>query len=222
MDYLLHIDTSGDTGTVAIAGDGIVKALRTNNEARNHAGAINGMIDDALADAGIMFPDLGGIVACGGPGSYTGLRIGVATAKGLCYALDKPLLLDNKLTLLAYQAWHVQQNTFDIYLAGITAREKEYFVAVYDNQFSCILPPQHITEDQLQEIAGDRKNIHITGNAAQSICYYLKVNNLADEPVVAINSDQWAFYAFEQYKANNSVDLAAAEPFYLKQVYTHK
>src|ERR1035437_1453422 len=102
MQYLLHIDTSTDTGVVALNCDGVILAYKVNEEARNHASTINIMIEKLLAGVKISLSDLDGIVVCAGPGSYTGLRIGLATAKGLCYALNVPLILDNKLTLLAY------------------------------------------------------------------------------------------------------------------------
>src|ERR1019366_2430074 len=111
MHYLLHIDTSTDTGAVAIGGDGNLLAYRANTETRNHATTINNMINDVLAEVKISLEDLSCIVVCAGPGSYTGLRIGLATAKGLCYALDKPLMLDNRLTLLAYQAYRQQDKS---------------------------------------------------------------------------------------------------------------
>jgi len=221
MDYLLHIDTSTDTGTVAICGDGAVLALRTNEEARNHAGAINLMIQGVLDEAGINFAQLGGIAVCAGPGSYTGLRIGMATAKGLCYVLGIPLLLDNRLTLLAYQAYSSHPG-YDKYLALIVAREREYFINIYDGNFDCMVIPQHIVEDQLVEVAGNLENSYMITDALASEIYKSEVNNLVADNNIKIDVKWWAFYAFRKYKCNDSVNLASAEPFYLKQVYTHK
>src|SRR5882672_2766392 len=108
MEYLLHIDTSTDTGLLAIGCDGQLLAHSMIEESRNHAGTINNMINSLLADAHISFRQLSAVAVCAGPGSYPGLRIGLATAKVLCYALEKPLILDNKLTVLAHGA-HLQQ-----------------------------------------------------------------------------------------------------------------
>jgi tRNA threonylcarbamoyladenosine biosynthesis protein TsaB len=219
--YLLHIDTATDAGTVAISGDGLLLAYRINEESRNHAATINNMIADVLADVNKTFDDLCSIVVCGGPGSYTGLRIGMATAKGLCYALDKPLLLDNRLTLLAYHGYKQRKNCTQ-YISLLMAREKEYFISVYDKDFVCIVQPQHIMEDQLQDLVERKDNSYIISNAPETVINNLMVNNLQIDTDVKTDLVSWCFYAFEQYKCNNTVNLATAEPFYLKQVYTHK
>ncbi len=220
--YLLHIDTASDTGTVAVAGDGKVIASRTSNESRNHASIINIMIADVLAEAQITFKELSAIVACGGPGSYTGLRIGMATAKGLCYALDIPLIMDSRLALLAYQAYLKKEAAYTQYISLLTARDKEYFISIYDHKFQCTLPPRHIAEEELKQIVAANDNIHLTTDAPESVINSLNVNNLKINTDINIHVNPWALYAFEEYKCNSIVNLATAEPFYLKQVYTHK
>ncbi|MCD6010287.1 MAG: universal protein YeaZ [Flavipsychrobacter sp.] len=220
MQYLLHIDTSTDTGAVAIGADGKLLAIRTNTETRNHAATLNVMINDVLADAHISLQQLNGIVVCAGPGSYTGLRIGMSTAKGLSYALDIPLLLDNRLTLLAYYACK-QHADASQYISLLFAREKEYFIAVYDTSFTCILSPQHIMEEQLNILVKNMANTAIITNVPD-IANQLKFNNLRILQDTQINFDLWVSYAFEQYKNGSTVNLATAEPFYLKQVFTHK
>ena len=92
MKYILHIDTSTDIGTIALSGDGRILSYLRTTETRNHAGVINNMIERVISDMKITLEQLSAISVCAGPGSYTGLRIGVATAKGLCYALNKPLI----------------------------------------------------------------------------------------------------------------------------------
>jgi tRNA threonylcarbamoyladenosine biosynthesis protein TsaB len=219
--YLLHLDTSTDTGTVAISKDGLLVAHRTNEESRNHAATINIMIAGLLADTEISFGDLSAIVVCGGPGSYTGLRIGMATAKGLCYALDKPLLVDNRLTLLAFHACKQNEN-FARYISLLTAREKEYFISIYDKDFICRLPPQHITEDQLVGLIAEKESILIITDAPDYIFKTLSVSSLQMDTNIKTNLSSWCFYSYTQFNCNNIVNLSTAEPFYLKQVYTHK
>ena len=221
MDYLLHIDTSADTGTVAIGADGVLVAQRTNTETRNHAATINIMISEVLAHAGISLEQLSGIVVCAGPGSYTGLRIGLSTAKGLCYALDIPLLLDNRLTLLAYQAYKTCEQQASKYVALLSAREKEYFIAVYDKLFLPVVEPQHIMEKQLAEfIQKEEKTCVITDTP--DIIKSLGITDIQINNNIQINFNLWVSYGFEQFKCNNIVNLSTSEPFYLKQVYTHK
>ena len=222
MKYLLHIDTSSDVGTVAISGDGITVSSLNTQETRNHAGAINNMIAELVAAAGISLPQLSAITVCAGPGSYTGLRIGLATAKGLCYALDKPLLLDNRLTLLAYQAYR-QHHGRSHYVSLLLAREKEYFIAGYDPDFNETIHPQHISEDQVANLLEKNGSTYIITDAQEKLTRGLHIiNNLQIGGNTKIDLDSWSFYSFEKYNCNHFVNLMESEPFYLKQVYTHK
>lgn len=220
MNYLLHIDTSTDTGAVAVGGDGALIAVRTNTESRNHAATLNVMINDVLADAKISLHDLSGIVVCAGPGSYTGLRIGMATAKGLCYALDKPLLLDDRLTLLAYQAYKQHPGAAQ-YISLLYAREKEYFICTYNDHFAPIISPQHINDERLPEIVKKGVNTAVITNTPD-IINSLDFTNIQIITDIQVNFDLWVFYAFSQLECNDIVNLSNSEPFYLKQVYTHK
>ena len=220
MKYLLHIDTATDTGIVAISADGILIASRINAETRNHAGTINNMINAVLDEAKITLQVIDAIVVCAGPGSYTGLRIGLATAKGLCYSLNKPLLLDNRLTLLAYQHYIQGPDIPQTYISLLIAREKEYFISIYDKNFSCTLQPQHIIEKQLKNFI-EGENIQIITNASEAVINDLNISYLKINNNININIASWLLYAFEQYNRNNIVNLSTAEPFYLKQVYTH-
>jgi tRNA threonylcarbamoyladenosine biosynthesis protein TsaB len=222
MNFLLYIDTSADTGTVAVSRDSEVLAHRHNEGSRNHAATINKLITDVLADAGISLEQLSAVVVCAGPGSYTGLRIGMATAKGLCYALNKPLILDNKLTLLAYRAYLENKDTGAQYISLITARDKEYFVAVSNSDFVCTLAPQHIMEEQLNNLLEKRDKTYLITDATEETINSLNSKNLKIETDLNPDLTSWAFYAFKQFECNDIVILSLAEPLYLKQVYTHK
>jgi len=222
MKYLLHIDTSTDTGTIALSGNGQLIATRTNQESRNHASSINNMIQAVLADSSLSLPAVDGIVVCAGPGSYTGLRIGLATAKGLCYALDKPLLLDNRLTLLAYQNYIQHPDAGATWVPMLIAREKEYFISIYDEKFNCTLTPRHISADELKNYVSHYENIRFITNELPDIINKMGITVFNVISDVTIDLKWWLLYAFEQYNCNNIVNLSTAEPFYLKQVYTHK
>ena len=221
MVYLLHIDTSGDIGTVAISGDGVVLSSVSTEETRNHASTINNMIATLAQNAGISLNQLNAVAVCAGPGSYTGLRIGVATAKGLCFALDIPLILDNKLTLLAYAA-HKKEPMFAQYISLLVARDKEYFVSIYNDNRACMVPPQHITEDALTGMIDKDARTYMVSDASEMAIENLHINNLQVENNTKNELNSWALDSFEKYNCNHFVNLPEAEPFYLKQVYTHK
>jgi tRNA threonylcarbamoyladenosine biosynthesis protein TsaB len=222
MQYLLHIDTSADNAVVALNGDGLIIASSMNREVRNHAGSINLLIESLLEEATISLKNLSGIVVCAGPGSYTGLRIGLATAKGLCYALDIPLILDNRLTLLAWQSFKKSGKDYDNYVALLVARNKEYFIAIYNNEFHCTVSPCHVMEEQLELLIENKDEIFLITDMPVSNIAFVNHARVRLENDINIALNHWAFYAFERYKCHNIEILSTAEPFYLKQVYTHK
>ncbi len=222
MKYLLHINTSGDGGCIAIAGDGKLICEVVNNEARNHAASINIMIDAMLNKAGITLNDLSAVVVCNGPGSYTGLRISLATAKGLCYALDIPLILDNKLTLLAYQAFKKYKQQYNFYIPRLPARENEYFMSVFDGTFAELAPARHVLRSEFDDLVAEKDKICLITPEIDDESHQKYAEKVHVEANVNIDLILWAFYAFEEFKCNSSVNLSTAEPFYLKQVYTHK
>ena len=222
MKYLLHLDTSGENAIVAVAGDGKLICFAQNEERRNHAAALNLMIDEMLAKAGISFTDLAAVVVCAGPGSYTGLRIGMATAKGLCFGLDIPLIADNKLTLLAWQAYSRHSEKYGWYIPILTAREKEFFTSVFDHDFNNVEPASHIVENQLNAILSGKEKIFIISSSFPAEMAEKYAENIYVVPEEPIDLHSWVFYSFDEYSCNKTVNLSTSEPFYLKQVYTHK
>jgi tRNA threonylcarbamoyladenosine biosynthesis protein TsaB len=213
--------TSGSIGTIAISGDGALLASKTNTDTRNQAAVINIMINEVIDQVGIALADLSTVVVCAGPGSYTGLRIGMATAKALCYVLDKPLVLHNKLTLLAKQQLDKAPG-YDLYMPLLKAREREYFIAVYDNAFNCIVAPQHIMESRMADLVDKNKTILIAGDADENAIKNLIINNIHIITAAEIDINAWAVFSHTVSKCNENVNLSTAEPFYLKPAYTTK
>ncbi len=217
MAYILHIDTSADTGLTAVSNNGEVVSQVINTETRNHASSINLHIEQAVTEAGIQLKDLSAVSVCGGPGSYTGLRIGLSTAKGLCYILNIPLMMHSKLVLLSADTAFSKSYTHII--AILQARESEYFVAVYDSHLKELVAPQHVAEEQLSDLIKPYlSNATIVGYSDSFI------NELSDSVIEKENPNisSWGKYAAEQYSNKHFANLEYSEPFYLKQVYTHK
>ncbi len=222
MNYLLHIDTSGDVSHIVVGGDGKLLAAKESAESRNHASSINLMIEDVLNVAGITMKQLSGVVVCAGPGSYTGLRIGVATAKGICYALNLPLIMDNKLALLANQAIKKHGGSYSRYVVAIRAREQEYFISIFDNALTNIVPAKHITATELKDYLQSESPAYIITDCLSEDDIKNYVHSFVVDTEVTININDWLSLSSDEYKCNNIVNLSTAEPFYLKQVYTHK
>ncbi len=153
MALLLNIDTATENASICLSKDG--NALRTmvNNQQRDHAAWIQPAIEQLLKEMQNTVKDLQGIAVTAGPGSYTGLRVGLATAKGLCFALNIPLITENTLRVMAYAATQQSFPNGDVYSikAGlknptilcpmIDARRMEVFTALYDLQLNIVEKP---------------------------------------------------------------------------------
>jgi tRNA threonylcarbamoyladenosine biosynthesis protein TsaB len=131
---ILQIETATASCSVALAKDGHVLAFKQINERNMHAEVITLFVDELIAGAGMNYDNLDAIAVSCGPGSYTGLRIGVSTAKGLCFALDKPLIAIETLEAMAYGVLNREGYAFGgdmLFCPMIDARRMEVFTAVF-------------------------------------------------------------------------------------------
>lgn len=222
MSYLLHIDSSADQCGIAVSLDGEIISSEFGAEARNHAASINNLITNTLDAARIELSNIAAVVVCSGPGSYTGLRIAMATAKGICYAIEKPLILSDKLGLLAQQTSYQPSGNIDIIAAVLVARAHEFFIGIYNNLNETIVSPVHVTEHEMQEMLHKTENLHIVSDLEIEHFNQLKVNFLTLEANIKLDYQSWARVANEAFKCQAFVNPSTASPLYLKQVYTHK
>ena len=131
MPLILSLETATTNCSVALASDGKVVASRSINSGYSHSEKINVFIEEVIAQAGVTLKDLQAVAVSSGPGSYTGLRIGISTAKGLCYALDIPLIAINTLDAMA-QGFNARKD--ELIVPMIDARRMEVYSAVYDSE----------------------------------------------------------------------------------------
>lgn len=222
MAYILHIDTSADKGMVALAKDGKVAEVITTTETRNHAAVLNTNIEELISRQGITLNHIAAFCVCGGPGSYTGLRIGLATAKGYCYAMDKPLMMHNKLELLAVNRYYDDRKP-DNFVCVLKAREQEYFLAVFNRELNEIIAPKHMFEQDVVAAVNQLEgSITCIGAIDDFIKKCFEGQNAIFFDTTDIDIDAWSRYAQQDFESNAFVNLVAAEPFYLKQAFTHK
>jgi tRNA threonylcarbamoyladenosine biosynthesis protein TsaB len=218
MSYILQIETATTVCSVALAMDGKVVNFKQLDERNIHAEIINLFIEDLVTGAGIQFGDLDAIAVSCGPGSYTGLRIGISTAKGLCFALDKPLIAVKTLEAMA-NGIITQGNYTNILLCPmIDARRMEVYTALFDMLGDEIEPvtAKIIDEDSFSEQLQSNK-ILFFGDGAEKCEAVLGSNTNAQFLPGFTNSatylTQKAFYKF----ANEDFeDVAYFEPYYLK------
>ena len=211
MAYILHIETSTKQCSVSVACNGKCIALvEEDNRHFSHAEKLQSFINKTIHDADITLKDLDAVAVSEGPGSYTGLRIGVATAKGLCYALDLPLISISTLESLARQI-----QGYDRIIPLLEARKMEVYTAVFDAEFQIIEKP-HAEALTTDSFINDTSNYSVVfiGNAVD------KWNDLTNEKFPTKNtipsSREMILPAFLAYQNNDFVDMAYFEPFYLK------
>jgi tRNA threonylcarbamoyladenosine biosynthesis protein TsaB len=220
MNYILLIDTSGSKTLVGLSRDGQCIRAEQHDDARSQAAEINGMVDKVCAAAGISLQELSAIAVCAGPGSYTGLRIGLATGKGLAYALNKPLLLHNRLELWAKQVQVKHENAPSVAMI-LTARENEYFVALYNAQGQELYAPKHLAGEELAAFiaVGNEHSALFAGDPAAVQALTGTIDLVA---TAETDPASWAAFADLAYQQQQFADLAHSEPFYMKEVFIHK
>lgn len=213
MAFILNIETATKNCSVCLAENG--KPLATAEyagEGYAHAEKLHVFIEDVLQKGGISFKDLSAVAVSMGPGSYTGLRIGVSAAKGLCYALNIPLLAIDTLELIA------RKITIDngVIIPMIDARRMEAYTAVFDAGYNKIreIKAEIITEDSFAEVEG---NVHLAGDGAAKCNNVLTSDRfIYHNDILYPSSVEMAQLSFDKYKISDTVDVAYFEPFYLK------
>lgn len=224
MHYLLHIETATPVCSVALSSGNKILAIREKAEENSHASLLTVFIEQLFKETGIRPSQLNAVSVSAGPGSYTGLRIGVSTAKGLCYALNIPLISVSTLKAMA-NGFLIKNNPAGdnfILCPAIDARRMEIYYALYNPELNEIKAPasEVVTEKFLIGL-GD-KEILIFGTAWEKV----KQIQFSENPVIDEgNYNSSAFLvplANEKFINNKLEDVAYFEPFYLKDFYTSK
>jgi len=223
MAYILCIETSTNICSVALTRDKEILAARQENEGNSHANRLTILTEQLFNDPAVSIDmeDIDAVAVSSGPGSYTGLRIGVSTAKGICFALDKPLIALPSLSVLA---WPVVQNMADgqadsnsWFCPMIDARRMEVYTAMFDQNMEMQRETHAdvIDEESYRSILDARK-VFFFGNGAEKCKETLTHPNAyftMEEGPLARNM---ATLAFDAYENENFEDVAYFEPFYLK------
>ncbi len=212
MAALLLLDTSGPLSTAALSRDGVPVAAQTHDGGKDGAAVLNLLVARALHDAGLELQDVEGVSVLAGPGSYTGLRVAVAAAKGFCYALDVPLIGINRLELLALQArGSTPERTV---VAAMPARPGEWFAAAYAADGLSLLPPAHQHEASLAAWIASRADACCwTGSTPPGALAgaVLPVNTNGE-----ISLPNWSRLSETRWQHRNFESLSTFSPFYLK------
>jgi tRNA threonylcarbamoyladenosine biosynthesis protein TsaB len=220
MAVILNIDTAMRTAGVCLAKDGEVLALAENQEQKDHSAWLHPAIRRLLADTGHRPGDLQAVAVTAGPGSYTGLRVGMAAAKGFCYALGIPLIAENTLNAMAFAA-RGQLPEADLLCPMIDARRMEVFTAVYQKDGGLLLPATAmvVDENSFSEILSEHR-MSFFGEGSDKCKPVIKAAGAA-----FVNPVYHAGYlgklSFLRYLQKEFTGVVYSEPVYTKEFYTH-
>lgn len=213
MVYILNIETATKNCSVSLSKNGKTVAMKELSEEQfSHAEKLHVFIKDVLTEANSSLSQLNAIAVSKGPGSYTGLRIGVSAAKGLCYALNIPLIGVDTLAVLAER---ISVNAGMI-IPMIDARRMEVFTQIFDHNFTALSNAEALIVDEyaFSDVIGD---LHLIGDGA------LKCKEVLTDPkfvyhedIIYPSANEMSSLSYNKYIKNNFEDVAYFEPYYLK------
>ena len=223
MSVILNIDTATENAYISISKEGIILSEAIYNEQRDHGKFLHPGIQELIKKASISIEQLDAISVAAGPGSYTGLRVGMATAKGLCYGLNKPLIAVGTLEILALAAITATgiktHECATLFCPMIDARRMEVFTALYDPNMQLVLEPVAMILDESSFANMLLKNqIRFVGSGAKKWELICTHQNAVFTPVSG-NLLAMSTLAYRKYVYNDFTDLAYSEPLYLKEFF---
>ncbi len=219
MSLILNIETATKNCSVSLAKDGktiMCKEIAAQNF--SHAEKLHIFIEEVLVENKFTYKDLKAVAVSQGPGSYTGLRIGVSSVKGLCYALNIPMIAIDTLEVLARKI----AVTNGIIIPMIDARRKEVYSAIFNVDYTKTraVEAEIIDENSYAEI---NDFIHLVGDGISKFKDVLTDKKfIFHDDVVYPSANEMSFLTFEKYKKSDFVDVAYFEPYYLKDFLINK
>ena len=214
MAYILNIETSTTNCSVALSENGTVVGYKEDNSLEySHAERLHVYIDEVLKTAKVSTDQLEAIAISKGPGSYTGLRIGVSAAKGLCYALDLPLISVPTLEALAHQV----KDPKGAIVAMLDARRMEVYSAIYDADCNetRTTEAEVLTTESYKELL-ESSPVYFIGNGVAKTKELITHKNAQFIEKKLPSSKQMCALSYDKFKSNAFEDVAYFEPYYLK------
>jgi tRNA threonylcarbamoyladenosine biosynthesis protein TsaB len=223
---ILALETSTDVCSVALeTGDGQI-IYREERGFNIHSSRLNILIEAVMLEGNLAFSSLDVICISKGPGSYTGLRIGVSTAKGLCYALDKPLIGINTLQTMVHDAVENTREPVDtLYCPMLDARRMEVYTAVFDRDAYFIRETSaEVVDEYFMKDLLDDQRIVFFGNGMQKCKAVLEKHPNAIFPDTEIypQAKDLITLAKKRIQAKEFEDIFSFEPYYLKDFFTNQ
>jgi tRNA threonylcarbamoyladenosine biosynthesis protein TsaB len=221
MSRILCVDTSSFICSVSVFENLSLISSNSSEVEKSHSKLIIQLIDQSLKDAKIKINELDAFAVSMGPGSYTGLRIGVSTIKGLCYSLEKPLISINTLEILSKSALNHINNYNDFFICPmIDARRMEVFTKMLDNDFNEVEKDKALILDDksFNDICGG-KSIYFFGDGSNKFQKITNNKNFHFIDNIISSSKHMGELANIKYENNQFENLTTFEPFYIKDFF---
>ena len=222
MALILQIDTATEHASICLSKDGETLCTKISVDQKNHGSFLQPAISEIMAMTTQNLANVDAIAVSEGPGSYTGLRVGLASAKGICYALQKPLITINTLKIIAVSAIKAANKTVanTVFIPMIDARRMEVFTAVYDQQLNILEEPSAKILDESSFMTLLNENPVIFCGSGS-----VKFKNICQHPNAVFSTEQHSAedmskLAFNALQEKNFANLAYSEPFYVKSFYS--
>lgn len=221
MAYILNIDTALKKASVSVSLKGKIISVACNDTTLDHAAFLHTAIDKVLQQAALSIKEIQAVSVVYGPGSYTGLRIGMASAKGLCFALQVPLIGIGTLALMAASMIRVLPESQQEYLLFpmIDARRMEVFTAGYNQKLEEIMPARALILDNHSFLDLPQNSTPVFfGDGAQKWKPICTVSNALFTELSPLQNDL-AEMSYKKFLSGNFTELAYSEPLYVKSFY---
>ncbi|MBB5644261.1 tRNA (adenosine(37)-N6)-threonylcarbamoyltransferase complex dimerization subunit type 1 TsaB [Pedobacter cryoconitis] len=217
MVTILQLETATQVCSAALSVNGETIAVKELAAQNIHAGSLTLFIREVMATAGLTYTDLDAVAVSKGPGSYTGLRIGVSTAKGLCFALDKPLIGIETLRMMAQGFLKTADNYTGLVCPMIDARRMEVFTGLYDHDLNEVLPVEaKIIEENSYQEQLKTQQLTFIGDGAMKCNTFIISPNAAFSDLNFNSASNMSLLAYNAFTTGHFEDVAYFEPYYLK------
>ena len=217
---ILNIDTALETAFVSVSLGESVLDFAISSEPKMHASFLHASIKNLLYGLNLKTVDIDCVAVCSGPGSYTGLRVGMASAKGLCYALRIPIIVINTLELMVLNASNALDTKSAYYCPMIDARRKEVYTALYDQELYEIIPPSALilqTDSFKREL--NQHKVVFFGSGSLKFKSIQNMDNAFFEEIL-MKPESMAIISNQKFLSSDFESLATITPLYIKEFHT--
>ena len=218
MSLILNIESSSKICSVALSLNGTLLYLKeTDDKEFLHSKLLTVFIEDVFSKTGYKTTDLKAVAVSKGPGSYTGLRIGVSTAKGIAYSLGIPVISVETLQAMSSEISQKYKEENTLYCPMLDARRMEVYCAIYNNENNLVkkISADIINKDSFSEYLSGNK-IYFFGDGASKCKEIIKHNNAVFLENINPSSKNMINFSYKSFTNSNFEDIAYFEPFYLK------